>query len=62
MPLPGMPNVKPSGFADAVNVIGRAQRTGAGHILNDDVWVSWDVLAHVSRQDAGVLVSKDRRT
>ena len=45
-------------FRDAVNVIGRAQRTGAGHILNDDVWVSWNVLAHMAREDARILVVK----
>ena len=40
-------------FRDVVNMVGGDHRSRAGHVLDDDFWISRDMFAHVSRVGAG---------
>src|SRR5439155_2473549 len=51
-------------LTDIEHMVGRDHRSGARHVLSDDLGLTRDILAHVSRKETGpaVVESTRRRT
>lgn len=50
------PNRQSIGFRNIIKMIGADDRSRPGHVLHNESWLSWNMFAHMRRQQARVQI------